>query len=202
MALFEFQDHEGTTWCCEGENPPDSVEEGNATGWSGCDKIDKGACVGNPPASVGDPNLQVRLDFDNKSSATDEVFVVGDPIGLLSGLMKGLFPGVLLEPTKGSIRPDVFKKYVGDKPYRIRKMRIIVSDKVLFESSMLNVGSGNIAGGFKVTPLQTRIDAINPQFNGNGTDITLPLKPSLSLSTTTALFVAVPAGQSVSITFS
>jgi hypothetical protein len=109
MALFEFQDDEGTTWCCQGENPPDSVEEGNATGWSGCDTIEKGACVGSQPASGNNPNLQVTMDFDNSAGASDEVYVIGDPIGLIGELMKGLFPGTLLPPTRGVSTPIFLK---------------------------------------------------------------------------------------------
>jgi hypothetical protein len=81
-------------------------------------------------------------------------------------------------------------------------MQITVSDQAMFEDNMLNIGSGNIAGVFCTTPLLTRTAALNQQFNGGGTIRTLPLKPTLKLSTTTALFVAVPQGESVTITFS
>ena len=203
MSL-EFQDGNGSTFCCEGENAPGSVDEGNASGWSGCDSIHQGGCtiasVSNPTDAAGGgfTNLQVTLEFDNSGGGSEVVYGVGDPIGLLEELSKQN----LTPPSGGSIKPSIFKDYVGSKGYGIRNMKISVSDDTMFNKNIITVVTGNIAGVLAQTPLMTRLSSLNPQFYGMKTERYLPMKPAIRLNDTRCLFVTVPAGQTCSITFS
>ena len=202
MALFEFQDGEGTTFCCEGDNPPSSVGEGNATAWSGCDTIQRGSCDGaGGVAGVsgsGFNNQQVVIFCDNSAGGTDLTYVIGDPIGLLAELSGK----TLSIPTTGNISPTIFNQYVGQRKYKVSSILIGVSDPTMFTQNIVTIVSGNVAGQICYTPLLSRIVSMNKQIYGDASERFLPMRPSVFLNSTTCIFVDVPAGETCSLAFS